>query len=62
MTSFTKGESENFERLMKSIPNFDKRPVDPKEANGNCYRCDQFNREKRRCRFSFCLFDDTDKR
>lgn len=58
MTRFTTGETETFERLMQGKPNFDKRRVEPDAANGDCYRCDQFDREARKCRFSFCLFDD----
>ena len=58
MTRFTTGETETFERLMQSKTNFDKRRVEPDAANGDCYRCDQIDREARKCRFSFCLFDD----
>ena len=58
MIRFTTGETEAFERLMQGVPNFDKRKVEPDAANGDCYRCDQFDREARKCRFSFCLFDD----
>ncbi len=58
MTTFTSGELEEFERLMKGVPNFDKRRVKQDAANGDCYKCDQFDREARKCRFSFCLFDD----
>lgn len=58
MSQFTSGESERFERLMKEVPGFDILKVRPEDANGDCYRCDQFDREARKCRFSFCLFDD----
>ncbi len=58
MIHFTTGETEAFERLMQGVPNFDKRKVEPDAANGDCYRYDQFDREARKCRFSFCLFDD----
>ena len=58
MTTFTSGELEEFERLMKGVPNFDKRRVKQDAANGDCYKCDQFDREARKCRFSFCLFDN----
>ncbi len=58
VTRFTTGELEEFELLMQGIPNFDKRRIKQDAANGDCYRCDQFDRETRKCRFSFCLFDD----
>ena len=46
---------------MKEVPGFDSLKVCPEDANGDCYRCDQFDRELRKCRFSFCLFDDPPK-
>ena len=46
---------------MKEVPDFDSLKVRPEDANGDCYRCDQFDRELRKCRFSFCLFDDLPK-
>lgn len=46
---------------MKEVPGFDSLKVRPEDANGDCYRCDQFDRELRKCRFSFCLFDDLPK-
>ena len=58
MITFTSGALEEFERLMRGKPNFDKRRVKKDSANGDCYRCDQFDRKARNCRFSFCLFDD----
>ena len=58
VTRFITGELEEFERLMQGIPNFDKRRIEQDAANGDCYKCDQFDRETRKCRFSFCLFDD----
>ncbi len=58
VTRFTTDELEEFERLMQGIPNFDKRRIKQDAANGDCYKCDQFDRESRKCRFSFCLFDD----
>ena len=58
MITFTSGKLEEFERLMKGVPNFDKRRVEQDEANGDCYHCDQYDWEIRKCRFSFCLFDD----
>ena len=58
MVMFTSGELEEFERIMKGKPNFDKRRLKPDAANGDCYRCDQFDRKDRKCRFSFCIFDD----
>ena len=58
MVMFTSGELEEFERIMKGKPNFDKRRLTPDTANGDCYRCDQFDRKVRKCRFSFCIFDD----
>ena len=48
MITFTSGELEEFERLMKGVPNFDKRRVKQDAANGDCYRCDQFDREARK--------------
>lgn len=58
VTRFTTSETEAFERLMQGKPNFDKRRVEPDAADGECYRCDQYDREVRKCRLSFCLFDD----
>ena len=58
MTLFTTGKMEEFEFLMRSVPNFDKRRIEQDAANGDCYKCDQFDREARKCRFSFCLFDN----
>ena len=58
MSLFTSPERQKYERLMKEIPGFDSLKVNPEDANGDCYRCDQFDRELRKCRFSFCLFDD----
>lgn len=61
MSLFTNPEHQKFERLMKEVPGFDSLKVRPEDANGDCYRCDQFDRELRKCRFSFCLFDDAPK-
>lgn len=57
MITFTDGELLEFELLMRGKPNFDKRKLKRNAANGDCYRCDQFDRKIRKCRFSFCLFD-----
>ena len=61
MSLFTSPEHQKYERLMMEVPGFDSLRVGPEDANGDCYRCDQFDRELRKCRFSFCLFDDTPK-
>ncbi len=61
MSQFTSPEHQKYERLMKEVLGFDSLRVHPEDANGDCYRCDQFDRELRKCRFSFCLFDDTPK-
>ena len=61
MSLFTSPEHQKYERLMKEVPGFDNLRVNPEDANGDCYRCDQFDRELRKCRFSFCLFDDLPK-
>ena len=58
MILFTTNESKEYECLMKGVPNYDKRPITQDAANGDCNKCDQFDREARKCRFSFCLFDD----
>lgn len=54
--------TEGMETLMKEKPNFNKYRVTADAANSDCHRCDQFDRETQRCRFSFCLFDDPNKR
>ena len=61
MSLFTSPEHQKYERLMKEVPGFGSLKVRPEDANGDCYRCDQFDRELRKCRFSFCLFDDPPK-
>ena len=58
MILFTANETKEFECLMKGVPNYDKRRITQDAANGDCYKCDQFDRESRKCRLSYCLFDD----
>ena len=58
MVMFTSGELEEFERIMKGKPNFDKRRLTPDSAHEDGYRFDQCDRKVRKCRFSFCSFDD----
>ena len=58
MNQFMSKDLQKLELLMKTVPGFDIFRVRPEDANGDCYRCDQFDQETRKCRFSFCLFDD----
>ena len=45
MSLFTSPEHQKYERLMKEVPGFDSLKVRPEDANVDCYRCDQFDRE-----------------
>jgi len=54
MTNFCEGELRKIERMMKEVPNFDKRIVPDKERD--CMKCRYWNDEK--CTMAKCPYFD----
>ena len=47
--TFCEGKLAEFERMMKTIPGFDKRPLAEKEKEKDCEYCACYDKEKRTC-------------
>lgn len=52
--TFCEGELAMFERMMKTVPGFDKRP--PKEKEKGCKYCACYDSKKKRCGHAKCPF------